>query len=210
MSLAYLDKMIAKGYGRAVMTGAFSTGVVGGGAGTVILIDEPELIIGIPSGYVMRPISIEVVVHPGVTLADSSETEALIAVDSIGLWIGDGTSTAENPSNLRTGLEKGSALRVGSAVTGAITTSNVVGTAADPVLDLELARFATTANFGDATGIIETPFRLLYEPAYPEWLEGPCTLCVYYGGTIAVIGGFVIAKWVEAPTDIMEKYAELG
>ncbi|KKK64905.1 hypothetical protein LCGC14_2979480, partial [marine sediment metagenome] len=34
--LNYLDRMIAEGFGRAALVGALSTGLVGGGAGTVI------------------------------------------------------------------------------------------------------------------------------------------------------------------------------
>jgi len=201
VSLPSIDELIAKGYGRSLTVGAFSTGIVGGGAGDVLDQDQPEFAIGVPAGYCMRPIYIQIVVHPGVTLADSSETEALVAVDSLGLWRGDGTVTIETPSNLRTDLNKGSALRCGSAFTGNMTTITTGGAEAGaaPVLDIELARYATTANFGDATGIIETPFVLTYEPKYPPFLVGPCTLLGYWGGTIATIGGFAIVQWVEGP-----------
>lgn len=194
-----IDEMIAKGMGRSLTVGAFSTGIVGGGAGDVLDQDQPEFVIGVPAGYVMQPFYINITVHPGVTLADSSETEALVAVDSVGLWRGDGTVTIETPSNLRTDVSKGSALRCASAVTGNLTTITLGGAEAGaaPVLDLELARFATTANFGDATGIIETPFMLVYEPRHPPLLVGPCTLLGYWGGTIATIGGFAIVQWVE-------------
>ena len=194
-----IEEMIAAGMGRSMTVGAFSTGIVGGGAGDVLDQDQPEFAIGVPGGYVMRPIYVNIVVHPGVTLADSSETESLIAVDSLGLWRGDGTVTIETPSNLNTAFAKGSALRCSSAFTGNMTTITLGGAEAGaaPVLDLELSRFATTANFGDATGIIETPFVHVYEPKYPPFLVGPCTLLGYWGGTIATIGGFAIVQWVE-------------
>ena len=66
-------------------------------------------------------------------------------------------------------------------------------------LKTKWAGYATPANFGDATGIIETPFVLTYEPKYPPFLVGPCTLLGYWGGTIATIGGFAIVQWVEGP-----------
>ena len=101
MSLLSIDEMIARGMGRAVTVGALSTGIVGGGAGTVLDQNQPELAIAVPSGHVIRPFYAAVQVQPGAAGTDADETEILIAVDSLGLWTGDGTVTNENPSNLR-------------------------------------------------------------------------------------------------------------
>lgn len=194
-----IDEMIAAGMGRVANTGAFSGGVVGGGAGDVLLIDEPELIIGIPAGYAMIPLRISCQVQPGAATTDADETEILIAVDSLGLWSGDGTSTPESPSNMRTDLDKGSALRVGSAVTGAITTTPgfAVPAPQDPVLDMELAREVQTLELATAVGQNLYLVRLTYEPKHPPIIVGPATLLVYFGGTVATVGGFVQAAWVE-------------
>jgi len=39
---------------------------------------------------------------------------------------------------------------------------------------------------------------LLYEPKHPPIIVGPATLLVYYGGTVATLGGFIQGHWVEA------------
>lgn len=208
MSLTYLDKMIADGYGRRVSVGAFSTGIVGGGAGTVLDLDQPELAIAVPARVVLRIVYADISVQPGIEIADSDETEALLAVDSLGLWTGDGTSTAENPSNQNSKFDKGSMCRVGSAFTVDMTTTpRNGGAAADPVLDMELAGTHQTSNFGDATGISHREVRLVYAPVLPEWLEGPCTVLAYWGGTIANVGGFARIAWVEASPEDMRRYA---
>ena len=208
MSLAYLDKMVADGYGRAALVGALSTGIVGGGAGTILDLDQPEFAIGVPQNVVLRPLYFAVSVQPGIEIADSDEVDVLIGVDSLGLWTGDGTSTPENPSNLNTKLDKGSSCRVGSAFTVDMTTTpRNGGTAADPVVDLELDRVSQTTNFGDATGISHRSVELKYQPLIPPWLEGPCTVVGYWGGTIATVGGYAILHWVEASVGEMRRYA---
>ena len=205
-----IEEMILKGMGRSVTVGAFSTGIVGGGAGTVLDIDQPEFVIGVPAGYFIRPIFVNMSVQPGIETADSDEADLLLAVDSLGLWSGDGTSTAENPSNLRTDLDKGSACRVGSAFTADMTTTpGNGGSAADPVLDMELMRVSQISNFGDATGISHRSLELLFQPNYPPILVGPCSLIGYWGGTIATVGGFAVIQWVEGPTRDLPSLAGL-
>ena len=192
------EALIARGMGRHVAVGAFSTGIVGGGAGTVLDLDQPELVIGVPAGYCIRPVRISAQVQEGLFAADNDETEILFALDSLGLWSGDGTFTMEEPSNLRTDLAKGSACRVGSAFTADMTTTPKFGAAADPVLDVELARAVKTSDlFSTGTGILIKQLDLLYEPLRAPFLVGPCSICCYFGGTIATVGGFIQANWIE-------------
>lgn len=206
MRPSYFDQAIAKGYGRALTAGAFSTGIVGGGAGTVLDLDQPELVIGVPAGFVLRPLFIAAQVQVALVAADNDENEILFAVDSLGLWSGDGTYTFEEPSNLNTSYAKGSACRVGSAFTADMTTTPKYGAAADPVLDIELDRGVETFDIF-STGVSANLKRLeqRYEPQNPEWLEGPCSLLVYFGGTVATVGGFVQVRWIEAPVDVMHE-----
>lgn len=193
-----IDQMIANGFGRRVTVGAFSTGIVGGGAGTVLDLDQPELAIAVPSGYTIRPVRIDVQVQVGLVAADNDESEILIAVDPYGQWTGDGTFTSELPINMRTDLGQGSACRVGSAFTADMTTTPDGGAAADPVLDIELARKVETFDiFSTGTSVLLKELSLTYEPQFPEFIVGPATLLVYFGGTIANVGGFVQAAWLE-------------
>jgi len=202
MMLMEMDAMIARGFGRRVTVGAFSAGIVGGGAGTILDLDQPELAIAVPRGYAIRPVRIDCQVQVGLVAADNDENEILMAVDPYGQWTGDGTFTAELPMNMRTDLGQGSACRVGSAFTADMTTTPAGGTAADPVLDIELARKVETFDiFSTGVGVLLKELSLVYEPRLPELIVGPATLLVYFGGTVANIGGFIQAAWVEGRTE---------
>lgn len=194
------DHMIARGFGRIVTVGAFSTGIVGGGNGTVLDLDQPELAIGVPAGYAIRPLRATCQVQVGLVAADNDENEILLAVDPWGLWTGDGTFTSESPLNMRTDLKAGSACRVGSAFTADMTTTPSGGAAADPVLDIELDRVVETFDvFSTGTSVLMKQLRLHYEPVRPPLIIGPATLLLYFGGTVATVGGFAQVAWLEAP-----------
>ena len=203
MVVLEVDQMIAKGFGRIATAGAFSSGV-GGGAAAIIDIDQPQLAIAVPTGYAIRPVRVSVQVQAGLVAADNDENEALIAVDPYGQWTGDGTFTAELPINMRTDLGQGSACRVGSAFSGDMTTTPAGAAAADPVLDMELARLVQTVDITLATGGEAANLKelsLLYEPRYAPFIVGPATLLVYWGGTVEPLGGFCQAAWVEGRTE---------
>lgn len=199
MSLQSIEDLILGGHGRSAIVGAFSTGGAGGGAAAIIDLDRPNLAIGVPAGFAIRPFHISAQVQPGAATTDADEAEILFAVDSLGLWRGTGTSTVVTPSNLRTDLDKGSACRVGATFSADMTTTPgfAVEAAADPVLDLELAREVQTLELATAANQNLYLVRLNYEPDYPPFLVGPCTLFVYYGGTVALVGGFAQVQWVE-------------
>ena len=112
---------------------------------------------------------------------------------------------------MNTRFDKGSSCRVGSAFTADMTTTpRNGGTAADPVLDMELASVVESADqAGTAANAAYRLIRLLYMPNLPPFLTGPCSLLGYFGGTIATVDGFVRLHWVEAPIDVMEKAAGL-
>lgn len=199
MSLT-IDQMIAKGMGRSSTLGTFSSGVAGGGAAAIIDLNRPRFACGIPSGHVIRPFRITCQVQPGAATTDADETEILFAVDSLGMWKGDGAHTVEIPSNMRTDLDKGSAMRCGSIFAGDMTTTPGFGVIADadPVLDMELAREVQTLEL-TVSAISQNLYlvRLDYEPDNPPFIVGPATLLVYFGGTQAVVGGFAQIQWVE-------------
>jgi len=104
-------------------------------------------------------------------------------------------------------FDKGSPARVGSEFTANMTTTPGNGqAAAAPVLDMELHRSAQTAETVTAVGVLWSKNEFLYQPNYPEWLTGPCTLIAYFGGT-AAITGFLQAAWVIADELTMKAYA---
>ena len=206
-----IEELIAHGYGRSMTVGGFSTGIVGGGAGTILDLDQPEFIVSVPPGLCIRPIYVEIVVQPGVTTADSDETEALLAVDSLSYMRvaptptgASVTQTDETPTNMRTDLAQGSQCRCASAFVVDMETVNAQGTSADPVLDMELARNLELTDFNaSAVSIAFHVVRLVYQPKFPPFLVGPCTLLGYWGGTIATVGGYAIVQWVEGPTALL-------
>ena len=202
--MSTIDEQIAAGMGRGLTLGAFSTGAAGGGAAFIVDIDRPQLAIGVPAGTVIKPFYIAVQVQTDA-IENGEETEALVVVDSLGLWTGDGTSTVETPSNLRTDLDKGSACRCGSVFTADMTTTPgfAVAVAADPVLDLELDRVVMENDSGSAANNTSIVMDILYEPDYPPYLIGPCTLLIYAGGDGDIVGCFAQVQWIEGPKSIM-------
>lgn len=201
--LSYLDRMIADGYGRSFTIGAFSTPV---GGGTILDLDQPHFVVGVPANMVLRPIYVDSVLHAGISTGDADETEILVAADSLGEWRGDGTFTVETPSNMNSKYDKGG-LQAGSAFSADMTTSPRNGAAAaDPVLDMELAHLVETADqAGTAANVAYRIRKLTYQPNYPVWLEGPASLLVYVGGTIAVTA-LTVVQVVAASPEIMRKY----
>lgn len=196
-----IDQMIARGMGRQMTVGAFSTGIVGGGAGTVFDLDQPEFVVGVPAGYCIRPLLISAQVQVALVAADNEENEILFAVDSLGGISGPlsaETCTIEVASNMRTDMPKGSACVCASAFTADMVTTPMYSAAADPVLDIELARVVETFDIF-STGVSANLKRLdlVYQPNFPPFLVGPCTILGYWGGTVATIGGFAQLAWIE-------------
>ena len=196
--------MIADGYGKSFTIGALSTPV---GGGTVVAIAQPHFLLGVPANVVVRPIYIDVALHAGISTADADETEAIIAVDSLGQWRGDGTFTVETASNMNSKWDKGSISQAGSAFSANATTSPRNGAAAAaPVLDMELGRLVETADQGGTAANVAYRIRkLTYQPNYPPWLEGLCSLAIYVGGTVAVTA-ITIVQIVESSPETMRAY----
>lgn len=212
MALPSIEELIEKGYGRGMTVGALSTGIVGGGNGDIVDLDQPEFVVGVPAGFWIKPFYVEIVVQGGLATTDSDETEALLAVDVLGTYSTEPTptgaavtNTPELPVNLRTSLGRGSACKCASAFVVDMVTRNLIGTEADPVLDLELARVVETADLqGTAANMVYRNIKLVYAPAHAPLIVGPASLIGYWGGTRATIGGFAVVQWVEGPVSMLE------
>lgn len=187
--------LVARGFGYHFDVGSFSTPITGGGNGTVIDIDQPEFGVSVSSGYTLIPLRVDIAVLPGLQTTDSHETEALLAVDRAAAWAGDGTVTTTTAVNMRsnaTGNPTG--VSIFTAATGDIT---------DPTLNMELAH---RAKFTDVQGTAATvnimDLNLLYEPAVPPLLVGPCALYGYWGGSIAATG-FANVDFIVIPSSLI-------
>lgn len=197
----WLDAMVARGFGWHFEVGAFTTPIVGGGNGTTLDPDEPEVAINIPAGWCIRPVRIDVQCQTPLIAADSDESEILIGVDTL-FGFADAASgiTIERPVNMRTDLKSGCPIRCYSAVTTAINRDDGIGGTADPSLLMELARAVKT---GDVQGTPATALwgdlSLLYQPRVPPFIVGPAALYVFWGGTVAT-SGFAQVEFVAFPS----------
>jgi hypothetical protein len=177
---------IARGFGWGVDVGTLTTPIVGGGNGTVLDLEQPELAINVPSGYAMVPLRLSVQCQMGLQTTDSHESEIWMAFDRTQVQTA-GTSTAETPYNLRSDLS------------GAPFTSYSAYTAdgvATPVLNTLARKQALTDVQGTAATVNAYILDLVYEPANPPIIIGPAHIAVYWGGDIAVSGyaqAFVLA-----------------
>lgn len=184
------QKLINAGYGFHVTIGTFSTPITGGGAGTVIDLDQPEGCVSVPSGSAIIPVRFAVQCQVPLLATDADEAEILIAVDRTAAYAGDGTATAETIFNMRTDNPRASGCTSISAATADIT---------DPVLGIELARSVITGDVqGTAATALWTPLGLVYEPKFAPVIVGPAAIYVYWGGTVAV-PGFAQLQFIELP-----------
>jgi len=182
---------IMGGFGFQIICGAFSTGKVGGGNGTVIKNTEPELVLSVPNGTCVLPMRISVQVQTGAP-TDAQEVELLVAVDQDKAWDAVGASTAATCYNLNTLSAKASACTGRQAFTSSMTT---------PVLDLELARKVAQYDIVTA-GTLGVILDLVYEPLTLPIINGPAMIIVYFGGATATVGGYAQMEWLEFPENI--------
>lgn len=190
VGMPWKQALVLEGRCYTVTVGTFSSPVTGGGAGTILDQDQPELIASIPSGYVMLPLRARVDCQVPLLAADSEESEILLAVDrTVAAVISATNGTVETPLNMRTDNTGGSGITVVSAVTVNITV--------EPALSFELAHPVKIGDVQTAVGTTLTDLFLDYQPVAAPFIFGPASLMVYWGGTVAVTGfaSFDYAEW---------------
>ena len=193
LSADWRQAMIARGFGWLIDVGALTTPIVGGGNGTVLDLEQPELAINVPSGYAMIPLRIAVECQLGLQTTDSHESEIIIGVDRTQIQTA-GTSTAEVPMNLRTDLTTAAPFTAFSAYTAD-------GVSAPVVRELARKQGLTDVQ-GTAATVNVYQFDLVYEPLHPPIAIGPAHFAVYYGGDIAV-SGFIQATVLAIPSSLL-------
>jgi len=198
MSKFYLDwkqRAIKDGRGFHVSVGAFSTPIVGGGAGTTIETTEPEFMISVPSGTTIMPMRISVQCQTPLLATDADESEILITWGLGVAWDTTGTSTEEVIYNLKYGHGRTSLCSAESAFTGDITLESVN--------EIELARAVITGDMnGTPANALWGKLDLLYTPDPMPMITGPAMLTGFWGGTVAT-SGFAQIQWLEfASSDV--------
>lgn len=171
--------------------GTMTTPVLGGGAGTILDADQPELVIDVPGGVVVAICNVRADLQPGVVAADADEFEALLAIDRTQVSGATATNgTVETPINFRTDIVSGSRVNVVSAVTTNLT--------AAPTLSMELTHPVLIGiKDGSAAATAYSAMLFMdYDPSVKPFVVGPATIVVYAGGTVAT-DIFCSAVWAE-------------
>lgn len=189
------QSLVSRGFGGQVTVGAISTGITGGGAGTVIDIEQPELLLSVAAGYTLIPLRFAFEVNIGLQTTDSHVNEILLGVNRGVAWDGTGTFTAETVFNMRTDLTAPAGVTAASAFT--------VDPTVVPVVTFDLARKeALTDVQGTAATVLVTSFELIYEPTFPPFIVGPACVLGYMAGNIAVTG-YAQAYFLSIPSALV-------
>lgn len=177
-------ELVLAGHVYSVTVGGISAGadvalIQGGGAGTTIDSDQPELAVGVPSGYTLIPL--EFLFSGQVDLDADAEVGNVILFADLTQNIPApviASSTLETPSNM---LDGGEAFPgyAQSAVTTDIT---------DPVLSEMLVYETIRAAETTAAGQLVARLSVDWKAETPFLMDGPCSLIACWGGTAAVSG----------------------
>lgn len=150
--------------------------VTGGGAGTVIDSDQPEIIVGVDAGYFLIPMELMAAVK--VDLDADAEIGAILAfTDRTQAPPTSVTGTVLAPSNC---LDDGPAFpgRSFHTITADIT---------DPVLsDLLVYDVIRAADAGVVASEQVIQLHVDWKAKVPMFIKGPCSIVVCWGGTAAV------------------------
>jgi hypothetical protein len=188
VGMAWQDALALEGRVFTMTVGTLSTGIVGGGNGTVPVLAEPEFMVAVPAGAVIKPLRIAVQGVCADAVANHNKLEIIIAADILKGWDLTGTATTETPLNFRTDLPRGSACAARSAFTVAITSA--------PAAVMDLARREVFIEQTTAVGTVPIIVDLLYEPVAGPFITGPAMLFGMWGGTSAVTG-YAQVTWAE-------------
>ncbi len=193
----WIQAAILEGYGFMANIGSLSTPIVGGGAGTIVDLDQPEFGMIIPDGKTIIPIRLAIQLTTPLLATDADECEALCFVDTTAATVAaalDGTwANTITPKNMRIALtNKKSSTCTVKSVCSADTT--------DPTESIDLIHSVILGDVqGTPANAFFTKHELLYEPKNPPYIVGPASLFAYWGGTVAV-NGFMQFCWIEIPS----------
>ena len=190
---------ILEGRGFIATVGSFSTPVVGGGAGTVIDLDQPEFGMIIPANYAVVPLRIAAQLTTPLGATDADECEFGVIVDTAAATVAaalDGTwANTITPKNMRIALT--------NAVSAASTVKSVCSAdTTDPTSYTDIFHTQYTYETKTDAGYSWTRHDALYEPVNPPYIVGPASLFMYWGGTVAT-SAFMQFFFLEIPTALL-------
>ena len=152
--------------------------VTGGGDGTFIELEQPEIGIGVPAGYFLIPVEIKIgcQVHLNSDNDDASIIATTDRTQNIPSLSGI-THVAEVPVNMLDGQRSfpGTAI---SAVETDLTTPVV-----SEILDYETIKGSAAGTVASLSAI---HLKMNYQPLVPSVVAGPCAIYAYWGGQAGV------------------------
>lgn len=177
--------LLKGGFLYSVTVGGLTAGgdvsrVTGGGSGTTIDQDQPELIIGVDSGYSIAPVEADVSVYVALVGGGQGQTANIYIMgdNSVGVPTSV-TGTTETPTNLLDGGPNFPG-RAYSAITADIT---------DPGVEILLgSRTVTYQKVGTDVGPAIFDLNLSKQWRTPHWIAGAGSIYVCYGSDVAVSG----------------------
>ncbi len=176
------QRLIRAGLAWQVQVGGITAGadilpVLGGGNGTTMDTDQPELCVGVPSGYYLIVMEAHVATYAHSVTDKTINTILLFADRTQSIAdTGAASSTAVTPVNLLDGAPGQGTPLAEKAYTADVT---------DPVCS-EILDFACNEGYVSATpGTAIQGLKMDYVPQAPTILAGPCQVVLCWGSTNA-------------------------
>lgn len=186
VSFPWKQALVLEGRCFHVQVGALVTAIACG-SGTVPELAEPELVISVPSGSVMMPLSVYANTIPADGFANHDDLNIILGIDRTQVHDLSGTSTTEVIYNLRTDAPRSNTCTAVSAVTADMTAAAIA---------MELMRTDVFMEQTTAVGTVPIIMELRYEPVAAPIIVGPAMVVLMWGGTSAVTG-YAQATWAE-------------
>ena len=186
VSFPWKQAAVLEGRCFHVQVGALVTAIACG-SGTVPELAEPELVISVPSGSVLMPLSVYANAIPADGFANHDDINIILGIDRTQVHDLSGTSTTEIIYNMRTDAPRSNTCTAVSAVTADMTAA---------VVAMELIRTDVFMEQTTAVGTEAIEMKLRYEPEAAPMIVGPAMLVLMWGGTSAV-SGYAQATWAE-------------
>lgn len=183
----------------AITAGGAITQVTGGGNGTAMDMEQPEIIYGVDSGYFLIPLEVIATVTSDADAPDDF-MEILAIMDR----------TQASPTNLGASGTEVTPINLldGAGAFPGRAAKEITVDIADPVYSevLDYERYETTAVVMQGTSAneddaINSVLKMHYEPSLPSIGAGACSVCVMWDGTVATTGiacvtfGAVPSSW---------------
>ncbi len=189
-------ELVQAGYAFNVTVGGVSAGanvllITGGGNGTTINSDVPEMAIGTPAGYFHVPLGFTCSIQQDFGNADADEANIILFADLEKRIPAPviASSTLETPLNLLDGGPDSVSRAMSACHTADI---------ADPVCTVLLAYSTIQAAQVGADSTVVGKLKCNFDPSFPSLFKGPCSVVACWGGTTAATG-LASYTWAEVP-----------